>query len=137
MNFNTLLFLGGVIGSKMPRFCLFGETINLASRMESHGEPGRIQISTNTKTLLELTEAEGYRIEPRGSISIKVYIFSIKVFNFVSLCYKTLILCFLMYILKNFHGLHTLNEAFLHRNPELLGLGRKIGRINSGAFGGI
>ena len=88
MNFNTLLFLGGVIGSKMPRFCLFGETINLASRMESHGEPGRIQISTNTKTLLELTEAEGYRIEPRGSISIKVYIFSIKVFNFVSLCYK-------------------------------------------------
>ena len=85
MNFNTLLFLGGVIGSKMPRFCLFGETINLASRMESHGEPGRIQISTNTKTLLELTEAEGYRIEPRGSISIKVYIFSIE-FSTLSVC---------------------------------------------------
>ena len=74
-NCNTLLYLGGVIGSKMPRFCLFGETINLASRMESHGEPGRIQISTNTKTLLELTEAEGYRIEPRGSIPVKVNIF--------------------------------------------------------------
>ena len=41
-----------------------------------------------------------------------------------------------MYILNNFHGLHTLNEAFLHRNPELLGLGKKIRKINSGAFGG-
>ena len=64
--------VGGVIGSKMPRFCLFGETINLASRMESTGEPGRIQISTNTKTLLELTESEGYTIKSRGTISVKV-----------------------------------------------------------------
>ena len=48
--------IGGVIGSKMPRFCLFGETINLASRMESHGEPGRIQISANTKVGYCLTE---------------------------------------------------------------------------------
>ena len=32
------------------------------------------------------------------------------------------------------HGLRTPNEAFFHRNPELLGLGRQIGQINAGAF---
>ena len=33
------------------------------------------------------------------------------------------------------HGLRTPNEAFFHWNPDLLGLGRQIGQINSGAFG--
>ena len=33
------------------------------------------------------------------------------------------------------HRLRTPNEAFFHRNPELLGLGRRIGQINAGEFG--
>ena len=33
------------------------------------------------------------------------------------------------------HGLRTPNEAFFHRNPKLLALGRQIGQINFGAFG--
>ena len=40
--------------------------------MEINGKPGRIQISANTKTILELTEAEGYAIKSRGRISVKV-----------------------------------------------------------------
>jgi class 3 adenylate cyclase len=59
--------VAGVIGRKKFIYDLWGDTVNTASRMESHGAPGEIQLTDATRAAL----GEGWVLEERGVSEIK------------------------------------------------------------------
>ncbi|NEO28158.1 MAG: adenylate/guanylate cyclase domain-containing protein, partial [Kamptonema sp. SIO4C4] len=64
---NTGVVVAGVIGKRKFIYDLWGDTVNIASRMESHGEPGRIQVTEATYQQLK----DRYEFQERGMINIK------------------------------------------------------------------
>jgi class 3 adenylate cyclase len=59
--------VAGVIGRDKLAYDLWGDTVNVASRMESQGMPGRIQVSEVTAQKL----TAGVGLEPRGTIEVR------------------------------------------------------------------
>lgn len=64
---NTGPVIAGVIGIKKFIYDLWGDAVNVASRMESHGKPGYIQVTEATYHKLQ----NKYLLEPRGTIEVK------------------------------------------------------------------
>ncbi|HTN92084.1 MAG TPA: adenylate/guanylate cyclase domain-containing protein [Sorangium sp.] len=64
---NTGPVIAGVIGKRKFSYDLWGDAVNVASRMESSGEPGRIQVSEASYALLR----GDFALEERGLVAIK------------------------------------------------------------------
>lgn len=59
--------MAGVIGADKFSYDVWGETVNLASRLESHGLPDEVQVSSAVRAAL----GDHFVFEPRGSIEVK------------------------------------------------------------------
>lgn len=59
--------VAGVIGTRKFSYDLWGDTVNIASRMETHGMPGRIHVSREVREKLK----EDFDLEARGMIDVK------------------------------------------------------------------
>ncbi len=68
---HTGAVVAGVIGQKKFVYDLWGDTVNTASRMESHGEAGKVHISEAVFTALQRSHSPDYKLEERGETDIK------------------------------------------------------------------
>jgi class 3 adenylate cyclase len=79
IGFHSGSIVGGIVGISKIQFCLFGDTVNTASRMSSNSLPGRILFSEESYKSLKYSKH--FKTEFRDTIQVKVVV---AVFCFLS-----------------------------------------------------
>jgi class 3 adenylate cyclase len=70
VGFHSGPLVADVVGKRNPKFCILGDTVNTASRMESTSVSGRIQCSERSAALIR-QQSRDISLQPRGVIAIK------------------------------------------------------------------
>lgn len=68
---HTGKFLGGILGTNIVRYDIFGEDVVIANKVESNGVAGRISVSEATKTLLENNYKDEFKFETHTMFTVK------------------------------------------------------------------
>jgi len=73
--------IGGITGTNIVRYDIYGADVLIANKMESNGDPGKVVVSETTKGLLEDYKPEKYFFEIKTEISIPALNRTMKIFR--------------------------------------------------------
>ncbi len=72
--------IGGIIGTDIVRYDIYGKDVMIANKMESNGAPGKINISLEVKNVVEKNFAEKFFVEKNKEIALNSFNDSIESF---------------------------------------------------------